>query len=200
MERANEESMGEIVHIIPLGHEIDRAVRPFDKLKANRVHLLAITETFGKYSEEMIEKQKYYLNIVKEKLEEKGIRVQSVNVDMSNVLQVMEKVGEIIREEKQRNNLVYVNISASGGFNSVGPTLAAMYEGANVYAVSADGYSEDEEEMRKHGISICNNLRLRYLKNFEIYAPDETVEKTLLATYYLQQETDKVTKTGKETR
>ena len=200
MERANEESMEEIVHIIPLGYEIDTAVRPFDELKANRVHLLAVTETFGKHSEEMIERQKYYLNIVKEKLEEKGIQVQIVNIDLSNLLQVMEKVAEIIREERAWNNMVYVNISASGRFNSAGPTIAAMYEGARVYYVLTDRYSKNREEMRKHGISICKNLRLRYLKNFMMYLPDDPSEKTLIATYLLQQETKKVTKTGKETR
>jgi len=197
MEGANEESMKEIVHIIPLDHEIDSAVRPFDELKANRVYLLAATETFGKYSEEMIERQKYYLNIVKEKLEEKGIQVQSCNIDISNLVQMMEKVAEIIREEKERNNLVYVNISASGRFDSAGTTIAAMYGGAIVYYVLADRYSENAEEMKKHGINICTNLRLRYLLDFQMLLPDDPSEKSFLATYYLKQKTKKVAKTEK---
>lgn len=174
------EGVEEIVHIIPLGHEIDRAVRPFDELKANRVHLLAVTETFEKYSEEMIKKQRRYLNIVREKLEEKGIQVQSANIDMFNLLEVMGKIAEIIREEKERNNLVYVNMSASGRLNSVGATLAAMVHGAKVYYVEADGYAKDEEKRRKHGISICRNLKLKYLENFEINLPDETGQKILV--------------------
>lgn len=180
MERANEESTEEIVHVIPLGHEIDRAVRPFDRLKANRVHLLGVTETFEKYSEDMIEKQRYYLNVVREKLEEKGIQVQCVNIDMFNLLEVMGKVAEIIWEEKERNNLVYVNMSACGRLNSVGATLAAMVHGAKVYYVVADGYSKDEEERRKHGISICRDLRLKSLENFKIHLPDETGQKILV--------------------
>lgn len=58
----------EIVHIVPLGHEIDRAVKPFVSHKANKVYILAVTDTFGKYSEEMIKKQKYYLERLSEYL------------------------------------------------------------------------------------------------------------------------------------
>ncbi len=168
------------MHIIPLGHEIDRAVKPFESMRPNRVHLLAVTETFGKYSEEMIEKQRYYLKIVKEKLEEKGIQVQSVNIDMFNLLEVMGKVAEIVREEKEKNNLVYVNMSASGRLNSVGATLAAMVHKAKVYYVPADGYSRTPEERREHGISICRSIRLNYLERFEIRLPNEVGQKILV--------------------
>ena len=38
--KSGSDNVEEIVHIIPLGFEIDRAVKPFGKLKANRVYIL----------------------------------------------------------------------------------------------------------------------------------------------------------------
>jgi len=37
----------DVVHIIPLGHEIDRAVAPFTKNKADRAYILAIPPDGG---------------------------------------------------------------------------------------------------------------------------------------------------------
>ena len=37
------QGLPETVHIIPLGHEIDRAVKPLANKKVDRVHLLAIS-------------------------------------------------------------------------------------------------------------------------------------------------------------
>jgi len=166
------ESIEEIVHVIPLGHEIDRAVKPFERLKTNRVYLLAITQG-QKYSLEMIERQKYFLDVVKKKLEKKGIEVQVKNVDMFNILEVMKNVAGIILKEKLQNNIVYVNMSACGRLTSVGATLAAMAHDARIYYVVADRYSKTEEEENIHGLSICDRLRVVYLENFRLRLPDE---------------------------
>lgn len=40
-------SLRDVVHIIPLGHEIDRAVAPFTKNKADRAYILAIPPDAG---------------------------------------------------------------------------------------------------------------------------------------------------------
>ena len=171
----------EIVHIIPLGHEFDRAVKPFEKrFKAHRVHLLSIAEN-KKYPPDMTEKQKYFLKSVKENLEEKGIGVLFHEVDMFDVLDVMKIVSKLIILEKTRKNIVYVNMSACGRLTSVGATLAAMAHGARVYYVVADRYSRDEREELQHGLSVCEsgNLRIVFLENFQILLPDEAALKIL---------------------
>lgn len=168
----------EIVHIIPLGHEIDRAVKPFEKFKANRVHLLAVIEN-RKYAREMLDKQKYFLNIVRQKLKEKDIEIIVKNVDMFDMLDVMKNVSSAILEEKHNRNIVYVNISACGRLTSVGTALAAMAHDAKVYYVVADKYSKTPEEELTHGLSICENLNIVFLENFKFALPDETGLKIL---------------------
>jgi len=169
----------EIVHIIPLGHEIDRVVKPFERFRANRVYLLAVTEN-KKYSREMVDKQKYFLEVVKKKLQEKDIDVLFRNVDMFNILEVMKNVSAIIQKEKFENNIVYVNMSGAGRLTSVGATLAAMAHNARVYYVVADRYPKNEEEEMQHGLSICEEGKVIFLENFQLQLPDETGKKVLV--------------------
>lgn len=169
----------EIVHIVPLGHEFDRAVKPFERFKANRVYLLSIIDNNKKYPFEMTEKQKYFLNAVKKRLEEKGIDVLFKDVDMFEILEVMKEVSKLILSEKSYGNIVYVNMSACGRLTSVGATLAAMAHGARVYYVVADRYSKNEEEEKQHGLSICEKLNIIFLENFQILLPEEPGLKIL---------------------
>lgn len=170
----------EIIHIIPLGHEIDRAIKPFERYKANKVYLLAVTETFRKYSIDMIERQRYYVNVVKEKLKEHEIEVEHRNIDMFDILEVIKHISNIVVEEKAKGNRVFVNISSAGRLTSVAATLAAMAHGVKAYYVMADGYSENEEERKKHGLSICRQLRLMFLENLPIQLPKENEMKILV--------------------
>jgi len=171
----------EIVHIVPLGHEFDRVVRPFDKLKANRVYLLTILKEVDipYVTEEMAKKQMYFVKLVKDVLEKRGIDVLLEHTNIFDMLDVLKKVSKIIRMEKGKNNIVYVNMSGAGRLTSVAATLAAMAHGAKVYYVIADRYSKTEEEEMRHGLSICEKLRIIYLVNFQIILPDETSLKLL---------------------
>lgn len=162
----------EIVHIVPLGHEVDRVVRPFEKFRTNRAYLLAVIEN-KKYSSEMLDKQKYFLDVVRKKLEEKDIEVRWDNVDMFDVLEVMKSISRIVLKEKSKGNIVYLNMSACGRLTSVAATLAAMAQGAKVYYVVADRYSKNEEEEKLHGLSICEKLNIIFLENFQLRLPDE---------------------------
>jgi hypothetical protein len=89
----------EIVHIIPLGHEIDRAVQPFEKYKADRVYILAVMHNSA-LDKLMLEKQRDYVKKVKTRLESKSIEVISINVDMFDLKEVMKNVSSIILKEQ----------------------------------------------------------------------------------------------------
>jgi len=174
----------EIVHIIPLGHEIDRAVKPFKRYKANRVYLLAVTETFGKYSNEMIDKQKYYLEIVMERLKEMGMGVEHKNIDMFDLLELIKNISNIVVDEKTKGNQVYINISSAGRLTSAVATIAAMAHGVKAYYVSADGYSESKEDKNKHGLSICSgDPRIQVIETFQLQLPEEDGMKALVKLY-----------------
>jgi len=168
----------EIVHIVPLGFEVDRAVKPFEKYKANKAYLLCIVES-PKYSRSMLQRQKHYLDIVTRRLNSLGIEVQFSNTDTFDLLEVVGTIAKIIREEKSRKNRVFVNMSAAGRLTSFGAALAAMHQGARVYYVVADDYSKTEEELLDHGISICRKLRMQFIENLRLSLPDERAQMVL---------------------
>lgn len=174
----------ENVHIIPIGHEIDRAVKPLMKYKADRVHLLAISPD-ADLDPVMKEKQVNYTHKVMSRLEEQKIPVQLHDVDMFDILDVMKKVSRIIFLEKERGNIVYVNMSACGRKTSFAVTVAAMYHEVVSYYVAASGYATGENSGMEadHGMSIVESGNIELLQQFRIMRPDET-NIALLAELY----------------
>ncbi len=171
--------MKELVHVIPLGHEIDRAVKPFEKYRANRAYILA-TNNDKKYNPEMVDKQIFYLNKVKDALQQWKIVTKVVTVDMFNLQEVIKIISRIVVTEKEHDNQVFVNVSSSGRLTSIGATLAAMANGAQAYYVEADDYSTTNQEKQKHGLSICKDLKIRFLTSFKFKMPKENGIKLLV--------------------
>ena len=174
----------ENVHIIPLGHEIDRAVKPLLKTKADRVHLLAIPPD-AELDPVMKEKQVNYTHKVTVLLEKQKIPVQFHAVDMFDILDVMKKVSRIIVLEKKSGNNVYVNMSACGRKTSFAVTIAAMFHDVAAYYVAADGYATGKNSVKDadHGMSIVESGNIELLQQFRIMRPDDT-NMALLAELY----------------
>jgi hypothetical protein len=174
----------ENVHIIPLGHEIDRAVKPLIKTKADRVHLLAILPD-AELDPVMKEKQVTYTREVTVRIEELNIPVQFHGVDMFDILEVMKKVSRIIVIEKEKGNNVYVNMSACGRKTSFAVTITSMFHDVPAYYVAADSYATGENSGKEtdHGMSIVESGNIELLQQFRIMKPDET-NIALLAELY----------------
>ncbi|MEN6518564.1 MAG: DUF6293 family protein [Methanospirillum sp.] len=166
------EGIHRLVHIIPLGHEIDRAVRPFETAKADRVYLLSSVDR-SRHDPRMFAEQKYYVESVRSALEARGIEVVVEDLDLFDLLAVIGRVSAIICREQSEGNLVYVNMSAAGRLTTVGTTLAAMTHDVRVYYVFADGYAQTDDETHAHGLSICMAPRVVMLENFRIALPPE---------------------------
>lgn len=171
----------EDVHIIPLGYEFDRAVRPFDERHVDRVHLITMDE-IEKYSSpnelSLTKKQRHYDDLVIKYIESRGIEVVVHRIDMFEILPVMALISQIVKDEKQQNNCVSVNMSACGRLTSFAVTQAAMANQVRLYYVRADAYSQNEKEVELHGLSICNSCRIWDLENFRYDLPsglDRTV-------------------------
>ncbi len=160
----------DVVHIIPLGHEIDRAVAPFTKNKADRAYILAVPPD-ADLDAGMVRKQHYFVGRVTERLQDLGIAVTFVPVAMFDILDVLMVVSYLIRTEKEAGNAVYVNMSSCGRKTSVAVTLAAMVHDAALYYVSADRYATAEGEECEHGLSIVENIRTEVLHQFRIMMP-----------------------------
>ena len=174
-----------IVHVVPLGFEADRAVKPFegkDGFKAHRVHLLSAISSSDDQDPITLRHIKY-VNIVRERLEPLGIEVRVHHLDNINLLEVIRKVSSLVYQERMEGNIVYVNMSAAGRLTSVGSTLAGMVQGMKVYYVKTDGYSDNAEDMDTHGYSICNDVNVEFLENFSIELPDERCMMLLVELY-----------------
>lgn len=159
------------IHIIPLGHEIDRAVIPFDLTKADQVYLLTGLEEINSRLD-MSKQQQYYTETVKTRLENNGITVTCKHVDLFDLLDVMKTISTIIVEEKAKKNRIFVNMSAAGRLTSVAATLVGMAHNVQVYYVHADKYPDDKKHRQEHGLSICSTKEITPLTNFKFVMPD----------------------------
>jgi hypothetical protein len=165
IDRAPAGGLRDVVHIIPLGHEIDRAVAPFTKNKADRAYILAVPPD-ADLDPGMVKKQHYFVGRVTERLQELGIAVTFVPVAMFEILDVLKVVSYLIRTEKEAGNDVYVNMSSCGRKTSVAVTLAAMVHEVPLYYVSADRYATGDGEEFEHGLSIVENVRTEVFQQF----------------------------------
>lgn len=162
----------EIVHIIPLGHEIDRAVKPLEGRKPARAHLLAIHPD-DERDPVMKEKQRNCTQQVTARLEALSIPVVFHPVRMFDVLDVLRKVSGLIVQEKADGNMVYVNMSACGRKTAYAVTIAAMYHEVVSYYVPASDYATGENSKKEihHGMSIVETDRYEPLPHFRIMKP-----------------------------
>ncbi|MDD5419804.1 MAG: DUF6293 family protein [Methanomicrobiaceae archaeon] len=173
----------DMVHVIPLGHEIDRAVAPFIRNRADRAYILAVPPD-AEHAVVMTRKQHYFVRKVTEKLEDLGIATKYVPVDMFDFLQVLTVVSYIVRTEKEAGNTVYVNMSSCGRKTSVAVTLAAMVHEVGLYYVNADRYATGGgQEECEHGLSVIETVRTEQFQNFRIMMPKEDNVKLLVELY-----------------
>jgi hypothetical protein len=163
--------LSEDVHIIPLGHEVDRALAPFDRQRPARAYLLTLLEA-DRYDPGLHAKQRMYTERVALELETLGIQVVPVQTDLFDLLDVITVTAGVIVAEQALGNRVSVNMSAAGRLTSVGATLAGVVHGVQVYYVPANRYPETAEDRREHGLSICVNSRISPLANFKFSLPD----------------------------
>ena len=170
------------VHIIPLGHEFDRAVSVFDHTHVDRVYILA-GHRDSKRPNELNEEQHYFTLKVMKHLQNKGIEAIHVDVNTLDLFSIIQKLAYYIKIEIDSGNRVSVNMSAGGRLSSVASTLVGMMHKVREYYVVADDYSRSEEERKKHGISICTRGRPFYLANLPIPQP-QPVSKDVLVYIY----------------
>jgi len=173
----------EIVHVIPIETEIDRAVRVFeveDGFKANKAYILSGVYALGVETEE---EAQHYLDEVRRRLEAQGIKVEVVPTHTISILDIISKVSKIVKEEREKGNIVYVNMSAGGPFVSVGTALATMVQDARLYYVRAAKLSLSEQERWVHGNAIVTEPQVHFLQNFKIQLPDARSQRLLVELY-----------------
>ena len=185
----------EIVHIIPLGHEYERAIRPFDTAKANRVYLIVDCGTGleGGTSERDISMQKWqdhYTKIVTDYLSnEKHIRVITIKTSTFDLTAFLSTLSSVISAEKNQGSRVHINMSGSGRLAAVASTLAGMAHGIDVYYVHSERFAEDNgtfdetNERYRCGVSICKTNTVTNFTNFQFIMAN-TIETLILQKLY----------------
>lgn len=173
-------ALQESVHIIPLGHEYDRAIAPFRKHSVDRVYILSITKNTGKYEDVMVDRQVHFTEKVLEFFKGKNTEVITREVQLFDLLEVMKQISAIIKNEQAKGNKVQINMSACGRKTSIGAALVGMVHGADVYYVSAETYSLTYDDFEEHGLSICEKGETFRFENFEFVLPDEVSQKILV--------------------
>lgn len=174
--------ISEIVHIIPLRHEFDRAVRPFDSAAANHVYIVADA---GMTAEENIPPVSEYVSRVVRYLKKKHIPADVVETDFSDMGELLKTIASLIRKEQISGNRVYVNMSAGGELGAAAAALAGTALNAEVYCVHADGYATDAERAAS-GVSVCRENVVSILPQVDIHLPDDTELPVLEELYYAE--------------
>ena len=173
-------SLPDNVHIIPLGHEYDRAIAPFRKKSVDRIYILSVTKNTGTYEDEMVNRQVHFTKKVQDFFKKKNAEVISLEVHLFDLLEVMKVITAIIRDEQKKGNDVSINMSACGRKTSIGAALAGMAHGVNVYYVSAETYALDYATFWDHGLSICEKGDTFKFENFEFDLPDKISQMILV--------------------
>lgn len=140
----------EIVHVIPLGWEYDRAILPFSRFTAHRVYVLCDPTGHPR--------REYYLAKVLKYLRARRIDVSVVRVDtFMDLPGTMREVSRILQTELDEGARVYVNVSTSGKLAAIGVALAAMAhlspERGGLYYVPALDYPASEVAQKRYGMS-----------------------------------------------
>lgn len=180
--------IAEIVHIIPLGHEIDRAIRPFDTALANRVYLIVDTgegssNGMSQRDKDMNREQEdcYTPNVI-EALKRKNIEVRVVRTRTFDLETLLRAITSVIRLELMKDNEVWVNMSSSGRLGAVAAFLAGMAYQVKTYYVHSDHFSRDDERP-VHGLSFCTENKVTLLPEFFFSRPNEQ-ETLVLSRFY----------------
>lgn len=175
----------ERVHIIPLGHEIDRAITPFRNHRADRAYVLTVPPT-AELDQKMLQKQKHFTQRVCEGLTSLGVTPTLRYCNMFDILDSLRVVSSLIVMEKhQKGNDVFVNMSACGRKTSIAVTLASMVHGVQAYYVTADRYATGDAAYLEpeHGLSIVEVGKIEPLYNFRIMMPDVPSQQFLVELY-----------------
>lgn len=135
------------VHIAPLGYEYDRIKEPILKYNADKLYLLR----------DQHQGQAEYHESLVEELSENGVSVQSCDVDLEDMYDVLGKVTTLA--DRYRDDIVRVNVSSGPKLATIGAALACMATNASGYHVHPTSRPHPiEEAPRTEGMEIAEQL------------------------------------------
>ncbi|QAU13013.1 hypothetical protein EKH57_09925 [Halorubrum sp. BOL3-1] len=125
------------VHVVPLGYELDRIVRPVVDGDADEVLFLE-----PNLDREGVDRPSYH-GAVRERIHEEEISTETVECDIFDLFSSLGTIAEIADELRDHN--VYVNLASGSKVTAIGGMIACMVTGAIPYYVRAEEYAGGEE-------------------------------------------------------
>lgn len=175
--------MERLVHVVPLGWEKDRAVKPILEMRAHRVYLLSRTDN---------DHNRRFLDLVRkglvEEVEDREIR--EVPIDAEREFEsILLEVAKAIVNEHAAGSRVHLNMSAGGKIAAAGATLVGMYHSdkiGQIYYAKLKDYTvlakNPKASFRANGLSIGYG-GLQILPRFPLRRMREASVRTLAHLY-----------------
>ncbi|HVL88559.1 MAG TPA: DUF6293 family protein [Candidatus Thermoplasmatota archaeon] len=162
--------MDRLVHIVPLGWEIDRAVLPIHHYRAHEVHILCNPESRPE--------QKQAYRQVEKALKATGAKVSLVIVDANDDIRgILRETTRLIKAALKNGDRVYVNMSAAGKVAAAAATIAALAhlprDRGVVYYVRPESYVHTDEDVKKYGLTRGMKGEPVPLPRFDLRLPPE---------------------------
>lgn len=179
------------VHIVPVGFELDTAVKPVQYIGADKVYLTnrkdCVYEVEKKFSD-LFEQE---LSARMKKLNP-SLEVITQRVDMFDFNQVLALFSRIIIKEVKEGNLVYMNVSSSTTLQSIAGLLSVLMYGspngepqAYAYYVKPTGFNPEPVDKRGEvvGLTQVDGIRegdtLIFLPDYSLSAPKTELIRVL---------------------
>ena len=135
-------SVSKNIHLMPMGYEHERVVKPAKDYDADCVILIHYDPGPAATGKNVIEPK--YHDQVREELEKAGIQVEEVRCDIFDLYSSLGTIARLAAEFKTDN--VYVNLASGSKVTAIGGMIACMATGAIPYYVKADSYAGNPEQ------------------------------------------------------
>lgn len=130
------------VHVVPVGYEYKRIVKPAEKFRADIVVLIGHEkDPEGSPGEEHLKK-------AIETLDEQGIDIEARECNIFDLYSSMGVIAESIAEHE--DDEVFVNVSTGSKVTAIAGMIASMVLKSTPYYVRANNYQNDPSEITEY--------------------------------------------------
>lgn len=138
------------VHIVPVGFEVWRVVKPLEDMRAERVYLLRHSEDDESLKD---------IKDVRKLLEKRKVVFEEKRANIFNYVDTMAMLRRLALEEKNKGNTVFINLSSGTKIAAIaGAVICGMY-GVKGYYVHKDPKSYRKRTDNKSDIGITDEIK-----------------------------------------
>ena len=160
------------IHIAFQGFEIDRIAEPIIQNRGDKVYIII-------FRDEKTEQFMEQFNIIKKKLEEENIQVIQEKAEIHDYNDVIQKISQIIKEEREQNPSceIFINISVGTKITSIAGMDACRLWNCTPYYVLPEKYLPEEDEKKS---SLSRGIKkIISPPQFEIVKPKKNLIQAL---------------------